>query len=594
MKENTKKIESISLLKTLWRLLGYFKYHRLKLTISILTGLGCAFAAAFIPGLMGMATDNIVDGSLGSLQNTIIYIIIAGFSFWICGALSELFLAEIGQDALYKMRTELFEHIQTFSLDFFDKQPIGELMSRVTNDTDVIEQFLSASFIQAVQSIMTIILVTIIMFVYNFQLTLIALLITCILLGFSAIMSKVSGPAFESLQNKMAEINGFAEERLAGQKTTIAYCQQSSSEKEFGKLSLKSCLIGMKAQFASLVNQPVANVCYDLQFTVLFVIGGWMVINGRLALGEVVAFAALAGVLWGPISQIFATYSQIISSIIGAGRVFQIMDQEPNVVDINNAPPMPAIEGTVNFENVNFSYTPGRAILKDNNFSIKPGQMVGLCGPTGAGKSTIINILTRYYDIESGKIKVDGCGVDEIQQDTLRIQIAQVLQEPFLFSDTIMNNLKYGREGATDVECIEAAKQANAHDFIMLQSNGYDTMLIDGGTDMSQGQRQMITIARAIIAKPRMLILDEATSNIDTRTEKLIQKGILKLQEGRTSFIIAHRLSTIRDADVILVIDKGEIVERGSHEELLENQGLYHQLYMNQFRGKLTSVTGVK
>ena len=594
MKKNKKKSNTVYLFGTLWRLMGYFKYHKIKLTISIAAGLGCAIATVVIPGFMGKAADCIVEGSMGSLVTVVLLMIVAGLTYWVCGAISELYLAYIGQNILYRMRTNLFKHIQTFSLDFYDKQPIGELMSRITNDTDVIEQFLSASFIQAIQSIMTIILVTIIMLIYNPFLTMVAFVVMLALLVFSAIMAKVSGPAFEDLQDKMAELNGFAEERLAGQKTTIAYNQQKSSEKEFGKLSLKGCLIGLKAQFASLVNQPVANVCYDLQFTFLFMIGGWMIINGDLPFGEIVTFTALAGVLWGPISQIFATYNQIISAIIGSSRVFQLMDQNPTIVDKKDSPQMPAIDGTVDFEDVSFSYTPGRTVLKNNSFSVKPGQKIGLCGPTGAGKSTIINILTRYYDIDSGKIKVDGYSVDEIQQDTLRVQVAQVLQEPFLFSDTIMNNLKYGREGATDEECIEAAKQANAHDFIMFQPNGYDTMLIDGGMDMSQGQRQMLTIARAIIAKPKMLILDEATSNIDTRTEKLIQKGILKLQEGRTSFIIAHRLSTIRDSDMILVIDKGEIVERGNHEELLEMRGLYHQLYMNQFRGKLTSVTGVK
>jgi ATP-binding cassette subfamily B protein len=247
---------------------------------------------------------------------------------------------------------------------------------------------------------------------------------------------------------------------------------------------------------------------------------------------------------------------------------------------------MPNIIGNVNFENVDFSYVPGHKILKDNTFQANPGDIIGLCGPTGAGKSTIINILTRYYDIDSGYIKVDGYPVNEVRQDSLRIQIAQVLQEPFLFSDSIMNNLKYAREDATEEDCINAAKQANAHEFIMQQPQGYDSQLNDGGSDLSQGQRQMLTIARAMVAHPHLLILDEATSNVDTRTEKLIQEGLLKLQEGKTSFIIAHRLSTIQHANQILVIDNGEIIERGSHQELINQKGFYYDLYISQFRGK--------
>jgi ATP-binding cassette subfamily B protein len=244
------------------------------------------------------------------------------------------------------------------------------------------------------------------------------------------------------------------------------------------------------------------------------------------------------------------------------------------------------------FDHVDFSYIPGRRVLHDNTFHAQPGQVFGLCGPTGAGKSTIINILTRYYDIDDGKIAIDDQNIKEVRQDSLRIQIAQVLQEPFLFTDTIMANLKYAREGATDEECISAAKQANAHDFIMMQPRGYKTRLVDGGMNLSQGQRQMLTIARAIVANPHLLILDEATSDVDTRTEKLIQQGLLELQKDRTSFIIAHRLSTIRHADVILVIDRGEIVERGSHQELMAKKGFYYDLYMSQFRGKLTGIVG--
>jgi ATP-binding cassette subfamily B protein len=314
------------------------------------------------------------------------------------------------------------------------------------------------------------------------------------------------------------------------------------------------------------------------------------VLQQQAAFGDLIAFIGFSSILMAPLTQIFAFYNQIISAAVGAGRVFQIMDEKTELPDKEDAPPLPAVDGHVDFVDVDFSYIPGHKILKNNSFSANPGQIIGLCGPTGAGKSTIMNILTRYYDIDSGEIKVDDHRVDEVKQDTLRIQIAQVLQDPFLFTDTIMNNLKYARNGATDEDCIRAAKQANAHNFIMKQPQGYDTILRGGGADLSQGQMQMLTIARAMVADPRMLILDEATSNVDTRTEKLIQEGLLRLQEGKTSFIIAHRLSTIQNSDQILVINAGEIIERGTHQELLNMNGFYYDLYMSQFRGKINGI----
>jgi ATP-binding cassette subfamily B protein len=275
--------------------------------------------------------------------------------------------------------------------------------------------------------------------------------------------------------------------------------------------------------------------------------------------------------------------------VAGAARVFKILDEQPKVKDDPQATPFTIAKGEVVFNDVDFSYVEGRKILRHNSFVAKPGEMIGLCGPTGAGKSTIINILTRYYDIDSGTITIDGQDIKEVKQADLRLQISAVLQEPYLFSDTVMNNLKYAREGASDEECIAAAKQANAHDFISSLPEGYNTFLTRGGANLSQGQRQMLTIARAMVADPKILILDEATSNVDTRTEKLIQEGLQRLMHGRTSFVIAHRLSTIRPADKILVINNGEIIEAASHDELMAQRGFYYDLFMTQFRGQASA-----
>jgi ATP-binding cassette subfamily B protein len=574
--------------KPLRRLMGYMLEQRLHFAAMVICMLAVAISMALLPVVIGAMTNTIAAGP-GPLQPlideainfTILVVILATFTF-----LGSWILAGMAQRALFRLRTSLFEKMQSLSLDFYDKQPIGELMSRVTNDTDIIEQFLTSGITTIIQNIMIVAITTVVMLVMNPWLTLVVYAVVLCLIIISYALQRIASPAFERLQQELASLNGMAEERLAGAKTVIAYNQQESSRNEFGEISDKAMKASAKAQFSALITMPLATVFSNIQIVAIAVVGSVMVINGDIGVAAIVAFLGFSSNLSGPLGQIFSMFPQLIGASTGAKRVFEILDQEPRVADKANAPELPAVTGDVVFDHVDFSYVKGRKVLKDNHFHANPGNVIGLCGPTGAGKSTIINILTRYYDIDSGSIRVDGKRIDEVQQNTLRIQIAQVLQEPFLFSDTIMNNLRYARANATDEECIAAAKQANAHDFVMAMPDGYNTFLVDGGGNLSLGQRQMLTIARAIVADPRMLILDEATSNVDTQTEKKIQAGLLKLQEGKTSFIIAHRLSTIRHADMIMVINKGEIIERGSHKELIEAKGFYYNLYMTQFRGK--------
>ena len=579
--------KSKGILTNFKRLLSYLTHYKLRFLLMVIIVLGSSILVAVTPTVSGIIMNILAEkGPLTSFLNMIVVFLIVVISCWILKSLSQRLLAKITQNALYNLRTELFSKMQKYSLSFFDKQPIGELMSNVTNDLDVVDQFLSVSFMSVFQGVITIIIATVFMIFINPYFTILTYITIFVMLIISSLLARISGSAFELLQKQMAELNGYAEERISGQKTVVASNQQLSFMEEFEKLSQKVDVSGEKAQLYSLANTAVALIFSNLQNIIIFVVGGYLVLQQQASFGDLVAFVGFSSILMNPLTQIFAFYNQIISATVGAGRVFNIIDGKPDVVDKKDAQPIPEIEGNVKFDDVDFSYIPGHKILKNNNFTAKPGQIIGLCGPTGAGKSTIMNILTRYYDLDSGEIRVDDSKIDEIQQDTLRIQIAQVLQEPFLFTDTIMNNLKYARKGATDEDCIQAAKQANAHDFIMNQPQGYDTILRNGGGDLSQGQQQMLTIARAMVANPRMFILDEATSNVDTRTEKLIQEGLFKLQEGKTSFIIAHRLSTIQHADQILVINCGEIIERGTHEELLDMKGFYYNLYMSQFRGK--------
>jgi ATP-binding cassette subfamily B protein len=580
------------MLPTIRRFFQYMSPHRLKLAFVIILMAVFAFVEAIFSILMGRATDIISagHGPVGSLMQIVIWLVTAAIVIWISGLISQKLLSEISQEALLRLRTDLFSHIQTLSLDFFDRRPIGELMSRVTNDTQVVEQFISIGMLATGQAVMTIMITSIIMLWINPAFTVLSYIVVLTLVWVSWLITKTSGPAFALLQEKTSDLNGFTEEWLSGAKTIIACRRQKEASRQFEMQSRKVADIGEKAQFSALISQQISTIFTTVITVMLLVVGGLMVMNGMAEIGTLITFLGFSFALLNAFTTIFSVYAQILNAIVGVSRVFEIMDEKPTVADKEGAPAIPAVEGDVIFDHVDFSYIEGRRVLSDNTFHAKPGQIFGLCGPTGAGKSTIINILTRYYDISSGAICVDEQDVRSIRQDSLRVQIAQVLQEPFLFSDTILANLKYAREGATEEDCINAARQANAHDFILQQPKGYDTVLVDGGTNLSQGQRQMLTIARAIVANPRMLILDEATSNVDTRTEKLIQEGLLALQKDKTSFIIAHRLSTIRHADIILVIDKGRIVESGRHVDLMAAKGFYYQLYMSQFRGKLTGI----
>jgi len=571
------------------RFLRYLTPHKGKLAAVVFLMAVFALFSAFFSLLLGQATNVISEGrgTLGPLYTILIWLFATAIIIWLSGLVSQKLLSIIAQDALYRLRTQLFSHIQTLSLDFFDRRPIGELMSRVTNDTQVIEQFISIGALETGQAVMTIIITSIIMLIVNPAFTVLSYIVVIMLVWVSWLLTKISGPAFVLLQEKTSELNGFAEEWLSGAKTIIACRRQSEASRRFDLLSREVAETGNKAQFAALISQQVSSIFTTVLVVVILLVGGVMIMSGMAEIGTLIAFIGFSFALLNAFTTIFSVYAQILNAAVGASRVFEVLDEKPTVADAPGAPAIPSVAGDVVFDHVDFSYIRGRRVLSDNSFHAKPGQVFGLCGPTGAGKSTIINILTRYYDVEGGAIRVDGSDVRSVQQDTLRVQIAQVLQEPFLFSDTIMANLKYAREGVTDEECIQAARQANAHGFIMNQPKGYGTVLIDGGANLSQGQRQMLTIARAIVANPRMLILDEATSNVDTRTEKLIQEGLLTLQKDRTSFIIAHRLSTIRHADLILVIDKGRIVECGSHADLMAKRGFYYELYMSQFRGKL-------
>jgi len=521
-----------------------------------------------------------------NLLNWILLALIAGVIFLVLSIIAERVFSRLATRALFLLQNHLFSHMQTLSLTFFDRQPIGQLMSRVTNDTETVALFYETAVAQIIRALFQIVLIAIVMLFLDFRLALISLTIIPIMLFLTGVIQRISTPAFNQLQERLEDLSGFQESTISGNKVINSNLRQEWAEDTNDDLASGVYDLSSKAFFTSLLQFPLTQTLTMVMIAVVLVIGSLMALDDLMQVGTVIAFATYVALLASPQSEIANLTATSLNAVAGGRRVFSIIDEEPTVVDDPDAAEFEFKGGNVAFEDVDFSYVPGRKILRDNTFDAKPGQKIGICGPTGVGKSTIINILTRYYDTESGTILIDGQDLSKLSQVSLRKQIGTVLQEAFLFSDTVMNNLKYAREGATDEEAITAAKEANAHDFIINLPEGYETMLTERGANLSQGQRQMITIARAMVAEPKILILDEATSNVDTRIEALIQQGLLRLMEGKTSFVIAHRLSTIRDSAKILVVNGGVIVEQGSHDELMVQEGFYYALYMSQFKGK--------
>ncbi len=575
------------------RLFGYLTAYPIPFALTMILVVVATALNLVVAYLLGVGINILSTPApdLTALSQTAIGMVVAAIASWLLFLVEGLVLAGISQKATYQLRRDLFEHMQLLSLNFFDRQPIGELMSRVTSDTELISQFFQTGLNQLFVNLSKLVFTAIAMLLLDWRLAIAALVIVPLMLTFVGFLSRVSGPAFDQLQQQLGELNGVMEETISGEKTVIAYRRQDEAVESFEDISAASRDASIKAQFIALISRPVTLVLTNLDVALVALVGGVMVLQGATDVGVIATFLQYTRQLSLPLTQLSNLFNALLAALAGAERVFQILDEQPAIVDRPRTPPLPPIQGHVEFRAVDFSYVQGRKILKQNTFTALPGQKIGLCGPTGAGKSTIINLITRYYDIDAGDILIDGHSIYDVQQDSLRQQIGIVLQEPFLFSDTVLNNLRYARLDATEADCIEAAKRANAHDFIDRLADGYHTMLTERGSNLSQGQRQLLTIARMMVQDPRLVILDEATSNVDTRTEQKIQEALARLMAGRTSFVIAHRLSTIRDSDCILVIKSGEIIERGTHADLMAQNGFYSDLFMSQFKGKLTSLT---
>jgi ATP-binding cassette subfamily B protein len=538
------------------------------------------------PYLMGVAIDRFIAvKELAGLAIISLWMLVVYLLNNLFQAVSAWLMADISQRALKELRRDLFSHMQTLPVSFFDGKPAGELMSRLTNDIDAVNQAVSQNVTSLLAGVLSLIGILVAMFVLDKWLALASVLVVPIMFGFTEFVARYTRRGFRELQKHIGELNGVMEEAISGQKVVKAFRRNESSIEVFRRGNQAVFRAAVWANSYAFLLMPLTNVLGNFFVIVLAGLGGWLALQGLVSVGIIATFINYAQNFISPLRQLANMYNSIQAALAGAERVFEIIDTPAEVDDAPDSAPLEAIRGEVRFDHVNFGYRPGTPVIKDMTLEARAGETLALVGPTGAGKTTLINLLTRFYEIDSGRIIIDGKDIRSIRKADLRRRLGIVLQDTFLFSGAVMENIRYGRLAATDEDCIAAAKMAGADPFIRQLAHGYRTGLSERAGNLSQGQRQLLSIARAILADPGILILDEATSSVDTRTEARIQKALLRLMAGRTSFVIAHRLSTIRDAGQVLVIDQGQIVEQGTHRELLARRGFYHHLYVSQFKG---------
>lgn len=538
------------------------------------------------PYLMGVAIDRFISvKDIAGLARMALLMLAVYLLSNLFQALANWIMAGLSQKILKQMRQDLFSHLQILSLSFFDQNPAGELMSRLTNDIEAINQAVSQNIISLLASVLSLIGILVTMFVLNAWLALVTILVVPLMFWFTQFVARYTRQGFRELQKHLGHLNGLMEEAISGQRVIKTFRRNESIMAAFRQYNQQVYEAGIYANTYALLLMPITSVLGNFFVILLAGFGGWLALRNLVSVGIIATFISYGQNFIQPLRQLANMYNSIQAALAGAERVFEIIDLSPEIQDTTDALKMKTIRGEVHFEKVQFGYLSEVPVIKDISLEAKAGKTIALVGPTGAGKTTIINLLTRFYEIDEGQIKIDGHDIRRLRKADLRRQLGLVLQDTFLFSDTVMENIRYGRLEATDKEVIQAAVMAEADHFIQQLPQGYHTRLSERAGNLSQGQRQLLAIARAILANPAILILDEATSSIDTRTEVRIQKALLRLREGRTSFVIAHRLSTIREADQVLVIDHGQIIEQGTHQELLDQQGFYHHLYLSQFKG---------
>ncbi|MGB4305156.1 MAG: ABC transporter ATP-binding protein [Coprothermobacter proteolyticus] len=614
---------------TVKRLLAYFKPEMIGLIIVVILTITSVVFTVYAPRILGNATNELFKGiiskqlppgvtkdqviamlkargqdqfaemisnmdlvpgagvdfaAIGKILLTlaVIYLLAALFQW-----LQQYIMAGVSQRTVYRLRRDVDQKLQRLPLKYYDSHPHGDILSRVTNDVDNIAHTLQQTITQMLSSIVTVIGVLIMMFKISTLLSWISLAVIPVSLVITLLIARQSQKQFIRQWNSTGAVNAHVEEMFTGHNLVKAFNREKDVLERFRQQNEKLYESSFKAQFISGLIHPVINFVNNLNYVAIAVLGGVNVANGVISLGDVQAFIQYSRQFTQPIVQVASIMNVLQSTVASAERVFELLDEEEEVPDVDNPVVLEDVKGNVRFEHVYFSYDPNVPLIEDFNLDVPAGDMIAIVGPTGAGKTTLVNLLMRFYDVNSGRITIDGVDIKQMRRRDLRKIFGMVLQDTWLFSGTIRDNIAYGKENATEEEIIAAAKAAYVDHFVRTLPDGYDTVLTGDATNISQGQRQLITIARAFLADPKILILDEATSSVDTRTEMLIQKAMQNLMKGRTSFVIAHRLSTIREADNIVVMDHGRIVEQGNHKQLMEKKGFYYNLYMSQFMGAL-------
>ncbi len=586
---------------SLRRLIGYLKPYWLKILLAVIASITSSVFVVLAPRVMGRATTKLFEGYLLKIGNVpgaaidfeyilnIIFILV-GLYFLnsLFTYLQQYIMVGVTQKVVYEMRKSVSTKLSRLPLSYFDRRTHGEILSRVTNDIDTISSTLQQSITQFITSVVSLVGIVIMMLTISLFLSLIIFFTLPLSILVTRIVAGKSQRYFIRQQNILGELNGHVEEMYAGHAIVKAFNYEKKSIERFNKLNIQLFDAGWKAQFISGIIMPLMMAISNISYVLVVILGGIAVARNSITIGNVQAFIQYSRQFTQPIVQTANIANIIQSTIAAAERVFEVLDEAEQTPDEENIVLFSKPEGNIKLDNLNFGYVPEKMVLKDINLDVQKGQTIAIVGPTGTGKTTLVNLLMRFYEINSGKITLDGIDIHDLKRTELRSLFGMVLQDTWLFKGSIRDNIAYGKENASEEDIIKAAKMAYADHFIRTLPAGYDTIIDEAASNLSQGQKQLLTIARAILADPTILILDEATSNVDTRTEILIQKAMLSLMEGKTSFVIAHRLSTIREADLILVMRRGEIIERGTHRELLEQNGFYADLYNSQFVGLKT------
>lgn len=569
------------------RLLRYLRDHKVRFILAVVSMIVFTLTTLAMPYLVGRAIDGpIADGNLWgwdignpSLMLIFLAFVANGLFNWWSHWLQLLSMAYIGRGVLFTLRTQMFNHLQKLSLSFYDRHEVGRIMSRVQNDVTALQEIITNGVIDITADLLMLVGTIFILFFMNAKLALISLTMIPIMVVILAIWQKYARNAFMRVRQAISVVNAGLQENISGARVIQSLSREDENFRRFDNVNEANLDANLSAGRLAAGILPMIELLMGGATALVIIFGGAQAIAGELGVGALVAFILYVQRFFEPIRRLAMQYTQLQRAMAGGQRIFEVLDTEPEIVDAPDAVELSSVKGEINFEHVHHEYIEGLEVLHDINFKVRPGETIAFVGATGAGKSTVVSLVGRFYEISKGTISIDGYNIHDVTQESLRQQIGVVLQEPFLFSGTVRENILYGRASATEEEMIEAAKAVGADDFIQRLEKGYDTELQERGSNLSVGQRQLVSFARAVLADPRILILDEATANVDTQTEIVIQNALRQLLQGRTSLVIAHRLSTIHDADRVIVLDDGKIAEEGNHQELMEKDGIYRNLY---------------